>query len=65
MFFVGYDASPDPTYKEYYDKTCFPPAGNCYWIEDGPPTSGKWTPQAYPKITALWTDIYTTQDPNK
>ncbi len=24
MFFVGYDASPDPTYKEYYDKTTFP-----------------------------------------
>ena len=46
MFFVGYDASPDPTYKEYYDKNCFPPSSNCYWIEDGPTTSGNLLQQA-------------------
>ena len=68
MFFVGRDASPDPIYKEYYDKNCFPPSSNCYWIEDGPATSGKYattglgTNGAYPNITALWTDIYKEMD---
>ncbi|MFX1282401.1 MAG: ABC transporter substrate-binding protein [Promethearchaeota archaeon] len=63
MFFVGCNASPDPTYKEYYDKTCYPPSSNCYWIEDGAPTSGKWADKAYPNVTALWTDIYAEPDP--
>ncbi|MFX1283315.1 MAG: ABC transporter substrate-binding protein [Promethearchaeota archaeon] len=62
MFFVGYDASPDPTYKEYYDKTCYPPSSNCYWIEDGAPTSGKWADKKYENVTALWTDIYSEPD---
>ncbi len=71
MFFVGYDASPDPTYKEYYDKDTFPPSRNCYWIEDGPATSGIWattgprTNGAYPNITALWTNVYKEMDSNK
>jgi ABC-type transport system substrate-binding protein len=64
MFFVGYDASPDPTYKEYYDKDTFPPSANCYWVEDGAPTSGDWVDSAYPNVTALWTDIYKEMDPN-
>ncbi|MFW9904371.1 MAG: ABC transporter substrate-binding protein [Candidatus Thorarchaeota archaeon] len=65
MFFVGYDATPDPVYKEYYDKNTFPPSSNCYWIEDGAPTSGKWADKAYPNVTALWTDIYKEPDPNE
>ena len=64
MFFIGYDATPDPTYKEMYDKNTFPPSSNCYWVEDGPATSGLWTPAAYPNVTALWTDIYKEMDPN-
>lgn len=65
MFFVGYDASPDPTYKEYYDKDSFPPLSNCYWIEDGPSTSGVWAQKAYSNVTELWNDIYRTTDPNQ
>jgi ABC-type transport system substrate-binding protein len=62
MFFVGYDASPDPTYKEYYDKTTYPPSSNCYWVEDGAPTSGIWADSAYTNVTAMWTDIYKEMD---
>lgn len=67
-FFVGYDASPDPEYKSYYDKNEFPTSNtnnNWFWIEDGPATSGIWTPTAYPNITALWTDIYAELDSTK
>ncbi|MFX1286044.1 MAG: ABC transporter substrate-binding protein [Promethearchaeota archaeon] len=65
MFYYSFDTSPDPTFKEYYDKNCFPPSANCYWIEDGAPTSGKWTDKAYPNVTTLWADIYTELDPDK
>jgi len=69
MVFIGHDASPDPYYKEYYDKDCFPPSSNFYWIEDGPATSGIWATTgpgssgAYPNITTLWTDLYKEVDP--
>lgn len=61
--FLGYPTSPDPIYNEYYDIDAFLPLDNRYWIEDGPATSGKWTEEIYPNITALWTDIYKTLDP--
>jgi ABC-type transport system substrate-binding protein len=65
MFLYCFNSSPDPLYKEYYDNDHFPPSANCYWIEDGAPTSGNWTDNAYPNITALWTDIYAEPDPKE
>ncbi|MFX0086662.1 MAG: ABC transporter substrate-binding protein [Candidatus Hodarchaeota archaeon] len=65
MFLYSFKSSPDPLYKEYYDSDYFPPAANCYWINDGAPTSGKWTNKTYPNVTALWTEIYAEPRPTR
>lgn len=62
MFFVGYDATPDPVYKDYYDKDSFPPSSNCYFIEDGTATPGTYA-GPFENVTALWEAIYAQPDP--
>lgn len=65
MFIFDFGTSPDPMYKEYYDRDCYPPSANCYWIKDGAPTSGEWVDDGYESVTALWNAIYTEMDVNK
>ncbi|MHA1968497.1 MAG: ABC transporter substrate-binding protein [Candidatus Hodarchaeales archaeon] len=65
MFLYNINASPDPTYKEYYSKDHYPPGENCYWIENGAPTSGSWTNTAYSSVNDLWIDIYSESNPRE
>ncbi|MHA1975377.1 MAG: ABC transporter substrate-binding protein [Candidatus Hodarchaeales archaeon] len=51
IFFVGYDASPDPDYRDQFDRASFPPSDNAYWIEND-------------EIEALWDNILNEPDVN-
>ncbi|UCE15169.1 MAG: hypothetical protein JSV04_09470, partial [Candidatus Heimdallarchaeota archaeon] len=61
MFFVGNDATPDPTYRMWFTPEGYPPSPNFYWIEDGPATPGTFA-GPFENVTALWDAIYAEPD---